>query len=225
MFTGWKSQVLVIKYPRCFDCRQIVSVGEQLMQVFRISKQGSWGLHIHLGYCALSLGVCCQKFWDCMVISPSRVKCSVKKWISLDIWAFKLRPLSILEMLSSKHIVAECNAAEWWIPPVLTYVLEELATSIFRVVQEDPPSLRWYKKEYFWASLKIEAASSSKLANVYHWTLCHVRKLESLSALRRNLVSFYLYKFRTFILNLSIPKSHLEIWKFANCNWNLLFHT
>ena len=146
MFTGWKSQVLVIKYPRCFDCRQIVSVGEQLMQVFRISKQGSWGLHIHLGYCALSLGVCCQKFWDCMVISPSRVKCSVKKWISLDIWAFKLRPLSILEMLSSKHIVAECNAAEWWSPPVLTYVLEELATSIFRVVQEDPPSLRWYKK-------------------------------------------------------------------------------
>jgi len=41
MFKGCKSQVLVIKYPRCFDCRQIVSVGEEFMQVFRISKQGS----------------------------------------------------------------------------------------------------------------------------------------------------------------------------------------
>jgi hypothetical protein len=118
---------------------------------------------IHLGYCALSLGVCYQKLWDCMVISSSRVKGSVKEWISSDIWPFKMRPLSGLEMLNSKHLVAECHVAEWWSPLVLTYVLEALAASIFRVVQEDPPSLRWSKKkEYIWASLKIEAASSSK---------------------------------------------------------------
>jgi hypothetical protein len=115
-----------------------------------------------LGYCTLSLGVCCQKFWDCMVISSSRVERSVKKWISSDIWPFKMRPLSGLAMLSSKQLVAECSVAEWWSPLVLTYVLEALGVSIFRVVQEDPPSLRCSQKEYFGASQKMEAASSSK---------------------------------------------------------------
>jgi hypothetical protein len=43
---GCNSQVLVIKYPRCYDCRRIVSIGEQIsMQVFRLSEQGSWCLH------------------------------------------------------------------------------------------------------------------------------------------------------------------------------------
>jgi hypothetical protein len=158
-----------------------------------------------------------------MLISSSRFERSVKKWISSDIWPFKMRPLSGLAMLSSVQLVAECNVAEWWSPLVLTYVLEALDVSIFRVVQEDPPSLRCSKKSTLGLPWRWRQQTPQNSANVYHWTWFHVRRLDSLSALCRNLVSFYLNRLTTFILNLSIPKSHLEIWKFANCNWNLLF--
>jgi hypothetical protein len=77
-------------------------------------------------------------------------------------------------MLRSKHLVVECNIAQGQRPQILTYVLEALAISTFKVVQED----QVVKEEYFWSTLKMEAASSSKtLVTVYHCTWCHARRL------------------------------------------------
>lgn len=86
----------------------------------------------------------------------------MKKWISSDICPFKMRPLSSLEMLSSKYLVAECSVAEWWSPPVLTMFWRHLLCPSSGLSKKTLHLLGGKKKEYFWAALKMEAASFSK---------------------------------------------------------------
>ena len=211
-------QVLLIKYPRCFDCRQIVSIGEQLpMLVFRPSEQGKW------------------------VLQPSGILCCVTRCLLPKILRL-CGDLIFKGWMSSEeikfvgHLTLEDETTVWsWnvgqqtpngrvqYCRIMKFSIAHLCfggtchiqlqgcprrPSISKVVKKKKSTLglRWSWRQH----------APPNWTDVYRCTWCHVRRplpLRSVSALSVNPVSYYQNRLQTFIVNLSIPKSHSEVWK------------